>query len=148
MSVDKIEELIEEWGKSVLEAIEFFKFVQKKMTGVYRRLYPDMRAEIAETMSTLLGLNEDSTKVNEEEELDFPKIEDYSPELKKQRMIKQVKNEIKRVRKLTAEDMVDIFLLHSDKRLSGRKIGEKFGVSEKTVRQTVRKVRECTKTKS
>lgn len=132
----------------MLDFIEFSKVTQKMVKEVCRKLHPSMRAEIAETMSTLLGLNEDSTTDKEEEKLGLPKIEDYSPELKRQRMLRQVEDKIKRIRKLSAEDMVDIFLLHSDKCVSGRKIGEKFGVSEKTVRKTVQKVREWTKAKS
>jgi hypothetical protein len=57
----------------------------------------------------LLGLNEGSTMVDEKEELDLPNIEDYSPELKRQRMRGQVEDEIKRVRELSAEDMLMFF---------------------------------------
>lgn len=147
MSVDKVEKVIEEWEKTVLKLIEFAKVAQKTVERVYRRLHPDIQVEIAETTAILLGLDKDSTTVDEEEEFNLPKIEDYSPRLKREMMVRRVEDEIKRVRKLSAEDMVDIFLLHSQ-RLSGRKIAEKFGVSEKTVRQTVSKVREWTKSKS
>lgn len=149
MSVAKVEKSVEEYAKTLRKHEEAIKAMRKKAKDVYRRLYPSIRMEVANTVTEFLGLGEDSTTVeDEEEEFNLPRIEDYSPELKRQMMVGQVEDEIKRVRKLSAEDMVDVFLLHSDKRLSGRKIGEKFGVSEKTVRKTVRKVREWTKSKS
>ena len=121
MPVDKVEESIEEYAKTLRKHAEFIKAMRKTAKYVYRRLNPSIPMEVANTVAELLKLDEYSTTVEDEkEELNLPKLEDYSPELKREMMIRQVEDEIKRLRKLSAEDMVDIFLLHSDKRLSGR----------------------------
>jgi len=70
----------------------------------------------------------------------LPKIEDYTPEGRRKRQLKALKRSIQRKRKLSAEDMLDIYVLHEEKQVSFRSIGKQFRVSEWTIRKTFQKV--------
>lgn len=70
----------------------------------------------------------------------LPKIEDYTPEARRKRQLKAIKRSIQRKGKLSAEDMLDIYVLHEEKQLSFRSIAKQFKVSEWTIRKTFQKV--------
>jgi len=70
----------------------------------------------------------------------LPKIEDYMPEAVRKRQLTALKRSIQRRRRLSAEDMLDIYVLHKEKRASFRSIAKRFGVSEWTIRKTFQKV--------
>ena len=70
----------------------------------------------------------------------LPNIEDYTPEAVRKHQLRALKGSVQRKRKLSAEDMLDIYLLHKEKRVSFRSIGKQFEVSEWTIRKTFQKV--------
>lgn len=70
----------------------------------------------------------------------LPNIEDYTPEAKRKCQLKALKRSIQRKRKLSAEDMLDLYVLHKEKRVSFRSIAKQFRVSEWTIRKTFQKV--------
>jgi hypothetical protein len=76
----------------------------------------------------------------------FPRIEDYDPQLKKEKMTKEVEKTVQRRRKLSAKDMVEMYILHVDKHLSFRNIAEQFKVNESMVRKGFLKVKKIVET--
>lgn len=70
----------------------------------------------------------------------LPNIEDFMPEAERKRQLKVLRLSIQRKRKLSAEDMLDIYLLHKERRVSFRSIAKQFEVSEWTIRKTFQKV--------
>ena len=70
----------------------------------------------------------------------LPNIEDYTPEARRKRQLEAIYKSIKRRRRLSAEGMLNIYLLHKEKRVSFRSIAKQFKVSEWTIRKTFQKV--------
>jgi len=70
----------------------------------------------------------------------LPDIRDYLPEAVRKRQLEALKRSIQRRRKLSAEDMLDIYVLHKEKRVSFWSIAKQSKVSEWTIRKTFQKV--------
>lgn len=70
----------------------------------------------------------------------LPSIFDDPLESKRERQLKALEQSIRRRRKLSAEDMLKIYVLHTEKQVSFRNIAKRFDVSEWTVRKTFQKV--------
>lgn len=72
----------------------------------------------------------------------LPSIFDDPLESTRKRRLEALKHSIQRKRKLSAEDMLKIYVLHKEKHVSFRKIAKQFTVSEWTIRKTYSKVTE------
>jgi len=70
----------------------------------------------------------------------LPNIEDYTPEAVRKRQLIALKRSIKRRRRLSAEDMLEIYLLHKEEHVSFRSVAKRFNVSDWTIRKTFQKI--------
>ena len=76
----------------------------------------------------------------------LPDIRDYTPEATMKKQLKVLERSIKRRRKLSAEDLLNIYLWHKERKVSFRRIAKHFKVSEWTIRKTFEKAERILKT--